>query len=80
MALLAPPHKPALVTLDDGDRMRRLSFKLYLWGWTGATLLVTGWLVTLGLFPAIVAIVTAKHILVAILAIGLGIDARSAKV
>jgi hypothetical protein len=53
---------------------------LQLW-LTLVTLLVTAWLVTLGPIPAIIAVVTAKHVLVAILVMGLGVDApRSAGV
>jgi hypothetical protein len=39
------------------------------------TLLVTAWLCTLGAIPAIIALVAAKHVLVAILLMGLGVDA-----
>ena len=40
------------------------------------TILVTAWLVTLGPLPAVLALVTAKHVLVAILVMGLGVDKR----
>jgi hypothetical protein len=42
---------------------------------TLATLLATAWLCSLGPIPAIIALVTAKHVLVAILIMGLGVDA-----
>jgi len=38
------------------------------------TLLITAWFMTLGPIPGIIAIVAAKHILVAILVAGLGIN------
>jgi hypothetical protein len=38
---------------------------------TGFTVLVTGWFCTFGVFPAILALMVAKHILVAILIVGL---------
>jgi hypothetical protein len=45
-----------------------------------ATLLATAWCCTLGWIPGIIAVVTAKHVLVAILVMGLGVDAsRDAK-
>jgi hypothetical protein len=38
------------------------------------TVLATGWICTLGVIPAILAILVAKHVLVAILLMGLGLD------
>ena len=43
---------------------------------TVLTILITAWLVSLGPVPAVFALVIAKHILVAILVMGLGVDAR----
>jgi hypothetical protein len=40
------------------------------------TVLVTAWLCTFGAIAAILALMVAKHILVAILVMGLGVDAR----
>lgn len=76
MLIQAPPQKPRPVDLGDDGDLRRVHFTLRLWSLTGVTILITAWLSTLGLVPAILAIVTAKHVLVAILAMGLGIDAR----
>jgi hypothetical protein len=42
---------------------------------TSATILVTGWVCTLGAIPAIIGLSVAKHVLVAILVMGLGVDA-----
>ncbi len=41
---------------------------------TALTVLVTGWFCTLGWVPAILALLVAKHVLVAILVMGLGVD------
>jgi hypothetical protein len=41
---------------------------------TLGTLFGTAWLCTLGAIPAILALVVAKHVLVAILLMGLGLD------
>lgn len=72
----APPQEPRPIALGDDGNIRRLNFTLRLWTLTGLTVLITAWLSTLGLVPAILALVTAKHVLVAILAMGLGIDAH----
>jgi hypothetical protein len=42
---------------------------------TVVTVLATTWFCTLGPIPAILALMVAKHILVAILVMGLGVDA-----
>jgi hypothetical protein len=39
------------------------------------TILATAWCISLGWIPGIIAVVTAKHVLVAILVMGLGVDA-----
>ena len=44
-----------------------------------ATVLATAWICTMGAIPAIFALVTAKHVLVAIMAMGLGINAPRRK-
>jgi hypothetical protein len=76
MAILAiPPTKPPRVALYDGDGASfQLFRKLRLWTLTAITIVITGWFCTYGIVPAILALVVAKHILVAILAMGLGID------
>jgi len=73
MSLLAPPEPPLRVALDDNHR-QRFWFRHWLLVWTVLTILVTGWFVSLGPVPAILALVVAKHILVALLAVGLGVD------
>jgi hypothetical protein len=61
------------VALADGDGLDRFRFRLYQLWWTVLTVLVTAWFITLGPIPAILALVTAKHVLVAILLMGMGV-------
>jgi hypothetical protein len=75
MSLLVPPPSPPLVTLAD-DGSRRLYSRLRLVSLTAITIIVTAWVCTMGLVPAILALAVAKHVLVAILAMGLGVDAK----
>jgi hypothetical protein len=42
---------------------------------TMVTLLATAWVCSFGAIPAIIALCTAKHVLVAILLMGMGVDA-----
>ena len=77
MSQLAPPPPP-LVALDEGDNVRRLRFRLWQVFMSTLTILVTAWLCTFGWIPAIIALLTAKHVLVAILVMGLGVDYRRA--
>ena len=72
--LSSPPRSPLTVALADGDGLRRAHFRIWQWGMSMVTLLITAWFMTLGPIPGIIAIVAAKHILVAILVAGLGIN------
>jgi hypothetical protein len=74
MSQLAPPRSPPLVALDEGGNLRRLRFGLWLVFWTAITILITAWACTFGWIPAIIAILIAKHVLVALLVVGLGVD------
>ncbi len=69
MALLTPP--PVLPTaLGDNDGLRRFRLRrTQVWA-TTVTVLATAWCCTLGIIPAIVALMIAKHVLVAILMMG----------
>ena len=72
--LSAPPRSPVAVALADGDGLRRAHFRIWQWGMSMITVLITVWFMTLGAIPGIIAIVAAKHVLVAILVAGLGIN------
>jgi hypothetical protein len=67
------PPRPTGLGEDDGlGKMKLRTWQLTL---TLLTVLITTWFITLGPIPGIVAVVTAKHVLVAILLMGLGVDA-----
>ena len=65
---------PQRVALDDGDGRRRLHGRLRLWTVTAITIVATGWLCTYGFVASVLALVVAKHVLIAILAMGLGVN------
>jgi hypothetical protein len=69
-----PPRLPLPTCLGDDDRLGRVRLRLWQLGWSSVVILVTAWMMTLGYIPGIVAILTAKHILVAILVMGLGVN------
>jgi hypothetical protein len=71
----APPRPPLQIALEDDDR-QRFRLRLRMVSMTVLTILVTGWLCTLGIVPAVLSLMVAKHVLVAILAMGLGVDAN----
>jgi hypothetical protein len=75
MSLLAPPPAPPRVATDDNDGLKRVRLRLVQILASLVTVVVTTWLCTLGPIPAILALMTAKHVLVAILVMGLGVDA-----
>jgi hypothetical protein len=76
MAVLAPPPSPPVRTfVGDNDGVRRLRMRLVQILATLVTVVVTAWLCTLGAIPAILGLMVAKHVLVAILVMGIGVDA-----
>ncbi len=75
MALLAPPPRTPRLALDDNDDLNRLHLRLTQILASIVTVLVTAWLCTFGAIAAILALMVAKHVLVAILVMGLGVDA-----
>jgi hypothetical protein len=77
MATLAPPPAPPPVGLDDNGGLQRFRLRLVQALATLITLLATAWMCTLGVMPALIALMIAKHVLVAILVMGLGVDARN---
>jgi hypothetical protein len=76
MIEVAPPCSPPRVALADDDGMANLRMRLCQVWCSIATVLATTWCMSLGAIPGIIAIVIAKHVLVAILLMGLGVDAR----
>lgn len=74
MPFLAPPETPLYVTTDDDDRRRRFRFRLWQVLVSLVTVLSTTWLITLGSpLLSIIAVAVAKHVLVAVLAMGLDV-------
>ncbi len=76
LQMAAPPKPPPHVALGEGDGFNTVQFRLWQILWTAVTVGVTAWLCTFGWIPAILALLTAKHVLVAILVMGLGVDAK----
>jgi hypothetical protein len=75
MASFAPPPIPPHVALGDDDGNKKLRMRLVQVMATLVTLLATVWLCTLGMVPGIIGVMVAKHVLVAVLVMGLGVDA-----
>jgi hypothetical protein len=75
MSILAPPPAPPRIASGDDGRTKKLRLRLGQTMATMVTLLITAWICSFGAIPAIVALVTAKHVLVAILLMGMGVDA-----
>jgi hypothetical protein len=79
MALLVPPPAPPRVATTEDDGSRRFHLRMTQVTATLVTLLATVWVCTFGVIPAILAIMVAKHVLVAVLMMGLGVDAPKAE-
>ncbi len=75
MAALAPPPAPPRVVPGDNDDKKRFRMRLTQVMASMATLLGTAWVCSLGAIPAIIALAIAKHVLVAIFIMGIGVDA-----
>jgi hypothetical protein len=71
MSTLNPPSPPTAVAIGDNDNRERLQFRLWQMLMATLTILLAVWFTTFGPLPAILAWVVAKHILVAILMMGL---------
>jgi hypothetical protein len=76
MAVLAPPPAPPRIDLGDNDGLGRYRLRWTQATTTVVTVVATGWLCTLGVIPAIIGLMTAKHVLVAVLVMGLGVDSH----
>jgi hypothetical protein len=75
MAVLVPPPAPPappIIAVDDYDR-RRFRVRMVKLTATFITILISGWLFTLGMVPGILGLIVAKHILIAIYLMGSGI-------
>jgi hypothetical protein len=72
MSQLMPPAPPAVVFAGDDDRHERLHFRMFQLMTATLTILVAVWLTTFGSpLVTILTWVTVKHILVAVLMMGL---------
>lgn len=72
MSQLTPPRlPPAVSTCRDDDPLRRVHFRLWQISLAAVTVLVTGWFWSLGPAAGLTASFLAKHVLVAILTVGL---------
>ena len=69
-----PPSGP--ITAKGERPGGHLHFRMKQVIWASATVLLTAWFCTMGPIPAILALVVAKHVLVAILLMGLDIERR----
>jgi hypothetical protein len=72
MSVLTPPPLPPWPALDDAGNHRRVRLRLTQILTTVVTVLVTVWLCMLGPIPGLIGLLFAKHILVAVLLMGLG--------
>jgi hypothetical protein len=72
--MMAPPDAPPRVVVDRDDGYNRLRVRTCQVSVSALTIVGTAWCFTLGWGPGIVATMFAKHILVAILVWGLGVD------
>ena len=73
MKMMVPPCPPP-VALADRDGPDRLRLRLHQVTLSAVTVLATAWCITLGVVPAVISLSIAKHVLVAILVMGLGVD------
>ena len=70
MASLAPPPFPPRVALGDDGHLYRLHFRIWQVFISFFTVLLTGWFCTFGAVTGILAVMVAKHVLVAVLMMG----------
>jgi len=69
--LSLPPPPPDTTFARFDENLRRLHFRLWQIMVTVITVAITVWFMTLGILPAILALMVAKHVLVAVIAMGL---------
>jgi hypothetical protein len=75
MSTVVPPLPPP--TVSDESPLQRVHFRLWQIVLTAATILITAWFFTVGPIPGIIALLFAKHVLVAVLAMGLHLPAKN---
>ncbi|HEX4588812.1 MAG TPA: hypothetical protein VH120_02705 [Gemmataceae bacterium] len=73
MKMTVPPYPPPVALADPGGS-DRLRLRLHQVTLSAVTVLATAWCITLGTIPALISLSIAKHVLVAILVMGLGVD------
>jgi len=73
MSRVAPPRPPA-VGFTGSDGLSRVRLRFWQILMAAITLVLSGWFVTMGPIPAIIALFITKHVLVAILVVGLHAD------
>ena len=76
MIHLAPPPPPQRVVVGEDDNLNRLHFRLWQIMVTAVTVMTTIWLWTLSPVLGIIAVMVAKHVLVAVLVLGMDVQAR----
>ena len=70
MSRLIPPRK-TLALGYDSEGVRRVQFRIWQILMAGITLILSAWFCSFGVFPAIITLMVAKHVLVAVLVVGL---------
>lgn len=66
------PTEDSWYLIHGSSAWEQVRFRLGLIQAAWMTALATGWLISLGPLPAVLALLIAKHVLVAILMVGLG--------
>ena len=74
-----PPSSPPLTYEGSENAPNRQRFQQWQIMIATLTLFLTAYFCTLGTIPAILALLVAKHVLVALLVMGLGVNAKRYK-
>lgn len=72
--LAPPPAPPDTFKITGYDGIRRAQFRLWLILVTALTVVFTAWFMTFGAIPGILALMVAKHVLVAVMVRGLDVN------
>ncbi len=76
MSQLAPPPLPPRITTSEDDGFGRLRTRMFQVTATLATSGIAVWCCTLGALPGIIAVMIAKHVIVAVLLMDRGLLTR----